>query len=167
MGTGGKKRKKAAIKIWRTQALRKHSVVWLSSETREHLKNCYNCWRPLKQGKMKKLFPDFNGRAVDGLCWLKNILSSLSFSHRQHKDYICLQSCWDTRQKGGNAVVWEEEGEEELQMAGASDSYCYKQGFWTAGLYFGAEVLQSVTTGEQERNESWLWNTATELSSSW
>lgn len=66
---------------------------------------------------MKRLLPDFNGRAVDGLCWLKNILSRLS-SHREQKDYVWLQSCRDSRQKGGNAAGREEEGEEELQMAG-------------------------------------------------
>lgn len=80
------KNKKAVIRTWKTWVLREHTVVWLSSETRKHFKNCYNCWRSLKQGKVKRLFPDFNGRAVDGLCWLKDILSRLSFSHRGHKD---------------------------------------------------------------------------------
>lgn len=34
----------------------------------------------------------------------------------------------------------------ELQMAEGSDSPSFKQGFWMAGLHFGAELVQFVTT---------------------
>lgn len=34
----------------------------------------------------------------------------------------------------------------EPQMAEGSDSPSYKQGFWMAGLHFGAELVQFVTT---------------------
>lgn len=105
----GDLRKKSCAEDLRTGVLRKHSITWLSAETREHLKNCYNCWRPLKQGKVKSLFTDFNSGAGDSLCWL-NMLSRLSFSD------IWLQTCQDTWQNGGDTTDWE-----ELQTAG---------GFW-------------------------------------
>lgn len=58
--------------------------------------------------------------------------------------------------RDGRKERWEQEREQELQMADGSDSPSYKQGFWMAGLYFGAELVQFVTTRKWERNESWL-----------
>lgn len=115
---------------------------WLSSEAREHFKDCCNYWKLLKQRKMKRLLPDFNARAVVALCWPKNTSPRRSLSARAHKDCFGLASCRDARQKGGITPGREEEG-----RGGAADSrglrQCclYKQGFWRAGLYCGAELV--------------------------
>lgn len=126
------------------------------SEIREYLKICCfsSCWKPLNRGIYPWIF-------IAGL-WL--VFGGCRTSCPSHPGDRRTESCWDVE---GRKERREQEGEQELQMAEASDSPSYKQGFWMAGLYFGAELVQFVTTKKWERNESWLWSTATELPSSW
>lgn len=83
----------------------------------------------MKPPESRELSLDFYGRAVVGAWWLQNILS---FPPRGQEE----RELW--KDGAGRGA--------ELQMAEGSDSPSYKQGFWMAGLHFGAELVQFVTT---------------------